>query len=124
MRIDQHDRIAVFDKGYNDYSLFAKLCDDQKIFVTRLKENAVYTLQAETNIADSTDSGVIKDEIIELPIKENNVAVKTVRLRRVAYWDEGNQRCFEFLTNLFDMDAGHIALIYKQRWQTCLPAGR
>jgi len=111
------NRIAVFDKGYNDYSMFAKLCADKKFFVTRLKENAVYTSQRETDIADSTDSGVIKDELIELPVKENNVIIKNITLRRVAYWDNDKKRCIEFLTNLFDMDAGHIALIYKQRWQ-------
>jgi len=111
------NRIAVFDKGYNDYAMFAKLCENKNFFVTRLKENAVYTSLSETEIPDVTDAGVIKDELIELPVKENNVVVKTVQLRRVAYWDKDNNRCFEFITNLFKMDAGHIALIYKQRWQ-------
>src|SRR5208282_2105378 len=36
----QKNHIAVFDKGYNDYSLFAKLCKDEVFFVTRLKDNA------------------------------------------------------------------------------------
>lgn len=111
------NRIAVFDKGYNDYNLFAYLNENQNFFVTRLKDNAVYRSLSEADIPDTTDSGVIKDELIELPVKENNVVIKTITLRRVAYWDKDNQRCFEFLTNLFDMDAGHIALIYKQRWQ-------
>ncbi len=111
------NRIAVFDKGYNDYHLFAKLCDNKNFFVTRLKDNAVYQSQAENNIDDATDNGVLKDELISIEVKENNSIQKTITLRRVAYWDDEHKRCFEFLTNLFDMDAGHIALIYKQRWK-------
>ena len=111
------NRIAVFDKGYNDYSMFAKLCENETFFVTRIKDNAVYTSTSENDIPDNTDEGVLKDELIELPVKENNVVVKTIKLRRIAYWDNEHKRCFEFLTNLLEMDAGHIALIYKQRWK-------
>lgn len=45
------------------------------------------------------------------------MVIKTITLRRIAYWDNEHKRCFEFLTNLFDIDAGHIALIYNQRWK-------
>jgi IS4 transposase len=111
------NRIAVFDKGYNDYTMFANLCDNDNFFVTRLKDNAKYNSLSESDIPETTDNGIMKDELIELPVKVNNIVIKTIKLRRVAYWDDTNKRCFEFLTNLFDMDAGHIALIYKQRWQ-------
>ena len=111
------NRIAVFDKGYNDYQLFAQLIDNQNFFVTRLKDNAVYQSQFENEIADTTDSGVLKDEIITLEVKEKNEVIRTITLRRIAYWDNESKRCFEFLTNLFDMDAGHVALIYKLRWK-------
>jgi hypothetical protein len=111
------NRIAVFDKGYNDYHLFAKLCDNKNFFVTRIKENATYQSQVENNIDDATDNGVLKDELISIEVNENNIVQKTITLRRVAYWDDEHKRCFEFLTNLFDLDAGHIALIYKQRWK-------
>lgn len=111
------NRIAVFDKGYNDYHLFAQLCDNKNYFVTRLKENAVYQSQSENEIANTTDTGVLKDELITVDVKQNNSTQKTITLRRVAYWDDENKKCFEFLTNLIDMDAGHIALIYKQRWK-------
>ena len=35
----------------------------------------------------------------------------------MAYWDDENKCCFEFITNLYGMNAGHIALVYKKRWQ-------
>jgi IS4 transposase len=111
------NRIAVFDKGYNDYALFSTLCENDNFFVTRLKENASFTAVSESDIPNETDTGVLKDEVIQLQVKEKNVVIKTITLRRIAYWDNQHKRCFEFLTNLFDMDAGHIALIYKQRWK-------
>lgn len=38
--------IVVMDQGYNDYELFANLANDNVIFVTRLKDNAVPTNMA------------------------------------------------------------------------------
>lgn len=110
-------KIAVFDKGYNDYKTFNDFTEKGIYFVTRLKSNAAYTPVKENDIPDYIDDGVIKDEVIEVDIKENGNFVKTAKFRRIAYWDNENKRCFEFITNLHGMNAGHIALIYKKRWQ-------
>lgn len=110
-------KIAVFDKGYNDYKTFDEFTNQGVYFVTRLKSNASYESITENDIPDYLDSGVLKDEIIRVDIKENGKYLKTTELRRIAYWDEENERCFEFITNLKGMNAGHIALIYKKRWQ-------
>lgn len=110
-------QIAVFDKGYNDYNAFDNFTSNNIFFVTRIKSNASYQTKEEFDIPDYIDSGVIKDECIEVDVKENGKYLKTISLRRIAYWDDENNRCFEFLTNIFGMNSGHIALIYKQRWQ-------
>jgi hypothetical protein len=110
-------KIAVFDKGYNDYKTFAEFTRQGIFFVTRLKSNATYQSVKENDIPSYIDSGVLKDEIIEVDVKENGTYLQTIQLRRVAYWDDEHKRCFEFLTNIFGMNAGHIALIYKKRWQ-------
>lgn len=110
-------KIAVFDKGYNDYKTFDEFTNQGVYFVTRLKSNASYESITENDIPDYLDNGVLKDEIIRVDIKENGKYLKTTELRRIAYWDEENERCFEFITNLKGMNAGHIALIYKKRWQ-------
>jgi hypothetical protein len=110
-------KIAVFDKGYNDYKTFDEFTVNGIFFVTRLKSNAAYESVAENDIPTYIDNGVIKDEIIRVDIKENGSYLKTIELRKIAYWDDENKRCFEFVTNLFGMNAGHIALIYKKRWQ-------
>jgi len=110
-------KIAVFDKGYNDYKTFDEFTTQGIYFVTRLKSNASYESITENDIPDYLDNGVLKDEIIRVDVKENGKYLKTTELRRIAYWDEENKRCFEFVTNLIGMNAGHIALIYKRRWQ-------
>jgi hypothetical protein len=110
-------KIAVFDKGYNDYKTFDEFTQNGIFFVTRLKSNASYESVKENEIPSYIDDGVIKDEIIRVDVKENGKYLKTTELRKIAYWDDENKRCFEFITNLIGMNAGHIALIYKKRWQ-------
>lgn len=110
-------RIVVFDRGYNDYKTFDEFTEKGIYFVTRLKANASYAPIKENEIPDYIDLGVLKDEVIEVEVKENGSLLKTTKLRRIAYWDDENKRCFEFITNLNGMNAGHIALIYKKRWQ-------
>ena len=110
-------RIAAFDKGYNDYKTFDEFNESGIFFVTRLKSNASYESVKENDIPSYIDDGVLKDEVIRVDVKENGTYLKTIELRKVAYWDDENKRCFEFITNLHGMTAGHIALIYKKRWQ-------
>lgn len=113
----EKDKIAVFDKGYNDYKTFDEFNESGIFFVTRLKSNASYESVKENDIPSYIDNGVIKDEIIRVDVKENGTYLKTIELRKIAYWDNKDKRCFEFITNLYGMNAGHIALIYKKRWQ-------
>ena len=109
-------KIAVFDRGYNDYKAFDEFTQKEVFFVTRLKSNANYESITENDIPDYLDDGVLKDEIILVDVKENGKFLKKTELRRIAYWDDENKRCFEFITNLKGMNAGHIALINKKRW--------
>jgi hypothetical protein len=110
-------KIAVFDKGYNDYGVFDSFIREGIFFVTRLKSNANYESVSENDIPTYIDDGVIKDEIISVDVTENRKYLKKIELRKVSYWDNDNKRCLEFITNIHGMNAGHIALIYKKRWQ-------
>lgn len=114
----KHDSntIYVFDKGYNDYKAFEKFSSSQTGFVTRIKDNAVYETVTDSEIDDSIHSGVEKDEIIEIQVK-NDKSTKPLKLRKVQFYDRVLKRRFEFLTNLFEMRADLIAAIYKVRWQ-------
>jgi len=108
---------VVFDKAYNKYKLFAEWTLKGLYFVTRMKDNAVY--QVIETIFDHTatkQTGVLKDEIIELSYKDKS-EYKTIRLRRVTYKDEKIKNPLIFITNIFNLSAEEIALIYKNRWQ-------
>ena len=110
------DTIYVFDKGYNDYKAFKWFTEQQAGFVTRIKDNASYTVQEELFIDKCIHSGVIEDVIIEVEVNENGAKSK-LRLRKVRFYDRVLKREFEFLTNLYEMRADLIAAIYKLRWQ-------
>jgi hypothetical protein len=107
--------ILCFDKGYVDYAQYEVFTTNKISYVTRLKDNALYEARKEFDIPDDSDSGVLKDEEIELCYGEKKELKH--KARRIAYWDNQNKRLFEFITNNFDLTAEEIALIYKKRWQ-------
>lgn len=107
--------IITFDKGYVDYAQYEAFTEKTIWYVTRLKDNALYTALKEFDIPDDADSGVLKDEEVELLYGQNKK--QKHKARRIAYWDNENNRLFEFLTNNFELSAEKIALIYKKRWQ-------
>lgn len=108
--------IYVFDKGYNDYVAFRRFCDNKTGFVTRIKDNAVYSIEESLYIEECVHSGVLEDKIIELKVDDNGKS-STLKLRKVTFYDRVLKRKFEFLTNLFEMRPDLIAAIYKLRWQ-------
>ena len=105
--------IVVFDRGYNDYLWFTELTLFDVGFVTRMKENSLYQV-TESRIARGR--GVVRDEIIAIRTKNDEIDQKPVRLRRIEFIDaEGKE--YVFLTNRLDLAATTIAEIYRQRWQ-------
>ena len=109
--------IYVFDKGYNDYQAFKLFIDNNVGFVTRIKDNAVYSVTEELLIEDCIHSGVLEDTIIEFSFKDENKNFQKVKLRKVRFYDLKLKREFEFLTNLFEMRPDLVAAIYKLRWE-------
>ena len=76
--------VVVDDRGYNDYRLFAKWIEDEVYFVTRMKDNALYTV-VENRLVPQNRS-VLKDQIILL--SGSGASEKCpYPLRRVEVWD-------------------------------------
>ncbi len=105
--------IAVFDKGFNQYKCFDVWTQNNRFFVTRLKDNAKYRVVAKNSRGTFED--VLKDEHIELTYKEKEVT-RTVILRLVIYRDPISGEILEFLTNMMGYTAMTISLLYKNRW--------
>lgn len=102
----------IFDRGYNDYALFAYATKIGAFFVTRPLSNAVFEVVLERKVAATQmQRGVICDQNISLAV-EGELTI----LRRVSFRDiEGNEWCY--LTNRFDLDPLTIVQLYQYRWQ-------
>jgi hypothetical protein len=106
--------VVVDDRGYNDYRLFAKLTEDDVYFVTRMKDNALYTVVADRPVP--RNRSVLKDQIIFL--SGSGAWEKCpYALRRVEVWDAQKEEVLVFLTNHYDFGASTISALYKERWQ-------
>jgi hypothetical protein len=106
--------ILVMDRGYVDYAWFATLTRQGVFFVTRLKDNAVYTVVGTRELP--VKRGIVHDELIELA--GTGAAAKCpYPLRRVEVEDLDTGDTLVFLTNHLTFGATTIAQIYKDRWQ-------
>jgi hypothetical protein len=106
--------IVAMDRGYNDYKLFASWTENGIYFVTRMKDNADYTVMEWRTIPITGD--VLSDQLIRF---NGYYAQKNCPhiLRRVVVWDKENEREIVLLTNHLKFGANTIAAIYKDRWQ-------
>ncbi|TAG84899.1 MAG: IS4 family transposase, partial [Bacteroidetes bacterium] len=106
--------IAVFDKGFNKYQFFSKLTQAGIFYVTRLKDNAKYTVKEVRKVTES-HLGIIKDEIIEFSFKENGI-IRTAQHRLITYLEQVKNETLTFISNMMENKASTITLIYKNRW--------
>jgi IS4 transposase len=110
----QPGTILAIDRGYTDYHWFVELTRQEVYFVTRLKEKAVYAVQAECEVPQNRN--VLKDELIWFP-SVTRPGEEPVLFRRVEVWDADQQASLVFLSNLLGFGATTIAAIFKCRWQ-------
>ncbi|MCF6278790.1 MAG: IS4 family transposase [Flavobacteriaceae bacterium] len=109
--------VLLFDKAYNNYALFDKWNKKEIYFVTRLKNNAKETFIKEFDLLEATPDEVLRDAKIALEYKDENGDDIQVELRLVSYYHKEKNKAYYFLTNLFDLPAEQIALLYKKRWE-------
>ena len=103
--------MLVFDRGYSDYNWWLQLTRQKVHFVTRLKDDAEYSIIEPRPVP----AGIIRDEVILLAKQEALGA--EAHLRRIEVWLEDKQDTIVFLTNNMKLAASTIAAIYKERWQ-------
>jgi hypothetical protein len=106
--------IVAMDRAYNDYELFARWTQRGIIFVTRLKDNAVYDVAETREVPQNRN--ILSDEIIRLTGARAEKKCPQL-LRRIVVWDEENERELVLLTNDQKFGATTIASIYKERWE-------
>jgi hypothetical protein len=106
--------IVVMDRGYNDYSLFASWTENGIYFVTRMKDNADFTVVEEKDTPAVLT--VLSDQLIQFNGYSARKKCPHV-LRRVTVWDMENEQEIVLLTNHLRFGATTISKIYKDRWQ-------
>jgi len=123
-------RVYVKDRGYACFRLFQAIIDIQSWFVCRIRDNSVYELVEDRLLSpEAKAAGVIGDQIVWLgssgkreelrqPVRIIKIAC-TPHRKRSGHNGRGGPEQGEFLliaTNLLDLPAEVIALIYRKRW--------
>lgn len=106
--------IVVMDRGYTDYTLFATFTEQGAYFVTRMKNDAVYTVEEEREVPHHRH--VRRDQIVRLSgVRASDKC--PYLLRRIEVLDPTTGEMLVFLTNHLHLGATTIAAVYKDRWQ-------
>lgn len=90
--------IVVHDRGYTDYDLFQRWCDERVYFVTRMKEQAAYEVLRQRTIIAPEGGVVVADQVIRLS-SEAAQRQCWASLRRVEVIRPDNGEVMALLTN-------------------------
>jgi hypothetical protein len=87
--------VVVIDRGYNDYQWFVDLGRQGVLFVTLLKDKAVYEVVEQRTVPENRN--VLRHEVIFFPSLAE--PKPEYFFRRVEIWDNDKQESIVFLTN-------------------------
>jgi hypothetical protein len=106
--------VVVMDRGYNDFNLFGRWCDDGVFFVTRMKDGTNYDVVEHREVPQNRD--ILADDVIRLT--GTGASEKCPhQLRRVVVWDAEHERHLVLLTNHLGFGATTLSAIYRDRWK-------
>ena len=123
-------RIYVKDRGYASLALFQQILDNDSSFVCRVRDNSVYQCLEELELTDDAlAAGIIFDKKVRPGCNDKTknqlsepvrlIAIKCVPHKKRYKIGRGGPEQGEMLliaTDIFDMQADVIALIFKHRW--------
>jgi len=128
----ESDRLYVMDRGYAKFALFNKIVKAESSYVCRLRDNSVYEVTQQNPLSDADRAaGVLSDQIVNIGQsgKEESRPDHKIRLVCVKcspHTKRGTYRggssggssdgILRIATNLLDVPAEIIALIYSWRW--------
>lgn len=118
--MSEDESIYIIDKAYVDYKKFDKLDPMKKQFITRLKDNAIITVDEVLDITYSKpklldkDTKIIYDKIVYLGKEHVNKTIKKYRIVKII---DSKGKVLVFLTNILTLSSEEIAWLYKKRWE-------
>ena len=104
----------IFDRGYHDFRRFYRIHETKSFFVTRAKSTWSYRRQYSRPVDKST--GLRFDQTV-VEGRHHHARKYPGKMRRIGYYDAETKLHYVFVTNNFDLPAGVIAELYRQRWQ-------
>lgn len=130
-RVLEEDRLYVEDRGYAKFALFNKIVAVKSSYVCRLRDNSVWEAVKENYRHDDAALGeIVSDEVVRFSsgTKQNQPdhPIRVVCVRINSHTSRGKYRggssgvdsdgILRIATNLLDVPAETIALIYSKRW--------
>jgi len=106
--------VIIFDRAYTNFNLFAKYCNEDNYFVTRLKKNADYRV-VDRRTVDAYEH-ISSDQIIEMKGFYTKKKCPML-LRRIRVKDPETGKYIVLLTNQMTWSPKTVAAVYKDRWQ-------
>jgi hypothetical protein len=132
-RTIESDRLYVMDRGYAKFTLFNKIVKEHSSYVCRIRDNSVYDVLEERPLSEAAIAErVINDRVIALGASSKPEARPDHRIRLVTIQAKPHQSAGHYArrgstgpscdgeirlaTNLLDVPAEIIALLYHYRW--------
>ncbi len=131
-RTVEADRTYVMDRGYAKFSLFNKIVAAGSSYVCRVRDNSVYEVLEERPLTDADRAlNVLGDQVVALGTykqgdarPDHPIRLITVRISQHTSRGKyqggstgpGSDGILRIATNLLDVPAEVIALIYIHRW--------
>lgn len=106
--------IVVLDRGYIDYTLFARWTGDGVFFVVRARQDLNCAILKRHRVPQNRN--ILADETVRLDSKWGR-AYCAYPMRRITIRQEDDPEPLVLLTNHFDFGATTISDIYRDRWQ-------
>jgi hypothetical protein len=126
------DHCYVMDRGYASFKLFNDIRRAQSSYVCRMKENSVFEVVEERPLSqEALDAGVVRDVVTRMGLNSKasdqpDHAIRIVVVECEPHAKRGGRRgktagpqsdgTIVIATDLLDVPAEVIALIYRQRW--------
>lgn len=127
-RTIESDRTYVMDRGYAKFELFNRIVSAGSSYVCRIRDNSIFTVVEEKSLSDTDRAArVLSDQVISLgstatidhPVRLVVIEAKPHKSYGRTGTGSAGQDCDGFLriaTNLLDVPAEIIALMYHYRW--------
>lgn len=132
-RTVEADRLYVMDRGYAKFTLFNLIVSKQSSYVCRLRDNTVYKTLKTNELSDSAIAAdVLSDQVVLLGETSKNSdkpdhAIRLIQIRCTPHKNRTGGKAkgstapnsdgiLRIATNLLDVPAEIIALVYSQRW--------